>query len=210
MCGGPAFKPTPKKNVIKETFTDHDKIADPKSGVVCAACAWCAAEANPDIKRLSAKADGGEETTQKARSYSWFVHEERAVYLTKSMKTRMAEMLTLGEFPQLAVVSDSGQKHLIFRARVNPPGQRAGWVQFEEQTVWVDAEELARCLGVSRALIEMGFSKTEVETGNYGATNLRLAKNQAAFFDQEKTARKMRQSRVWALAVWLTPAKERK
>jgi hypothetical protein len=201
LCGGPAFDPTPRKEFVKPTFTDHDKVACPDSGVVCGACVFChdeqselltklvgkwwltakeALTANPDrIARWQKKnktdksptpeqikliwAWDGWSIPQRMRNYSHFVVGGEWMPLGKGDKSRMAELLTQG--PELAVIALSGQKHLIFRAQ-------PGWWQVEEQSVLPFPDKLRELLGITEALYA-GFSKAEIESGDYKQYRIR-------------------------------------
>lgn len=110
--------------------------------------------------------DGGWCIPQKARNYSHFEVGGRWIPLSKGQKGEMRALLTAVPFPELAVVADSGQKHIWFRAKRNAPNASAGWVQFEEETVWVDPHKLTELLAVFEELM-LGFGKTQIESGEY-------------------------------------------
>lgn len=103
---------------------------------------------------------------QKSRNYSHFVKNGEWYALSKGDKAAMLDLLTTPPFPELAVVAESGQKHIIFRATINAPGAAAGWVQFEEQSVWVEPGRLFLLIQVVESLY-VGFSKNHIETGDY-------------------------------------------
>jgi hypothetical protein len=84
------------------------------------------------------------------RNYSHFVVNGEWLPLGKGDKSRMAEIL-LHESPQLAIIAESGQKHIIFRAV-------PGIVQFEEQQIQ-DARRLAELLVPIETLYTAGFRK---------------------------------------------------
>ena len=131
LCGGPAFDPTPRSEWVRDTFMDHDRVAAPESDVICAACVWATSDHNVELQQLT-----GKDKPQRMRNYSHVVADGRWIPLTKGQKREMAELLLSPHgLPELAVISESGQKHLIFKARVNAPGQPAGWVLFEETAI---------------------------------------------------------------------------
>lgn len=109
---------------------------------------------------------GGWCIPQKARNYSHFEINGVWVPLSKGQKAEMRSLLTTSPFPELAVVADSGQKHIWFRAQRNAPNASAGWVQFEEETVWVDPRNLSELLTVFEELM-LGFGKGQIESGEY-------------------------------------------
>jgi hypothetical protein len=144
---------------VKDTFTDHDKL---QSGeIICEACQFAFVESSAELARLV-----GKDKPQRMRNYSHFVNGGEWRPLSKGNKDVMRSLLLGSSFPELAIIADSGQKHIIFRARVNPPGGTRGYVQIEEQTAYIDRQELEVMLGLVERLYA-GFSKSEIETGRY-------------------------------------------
>lgn len=162
LCGGALDgSGVPRRQAVKATFTDHDCARAPESGAFCAACAWIMAERNDALTARTSK-----DKPQRGRNYSHFVKAGAWYPLSKAQKGDMRTLLLEPPFPELAVIADSGQKHLVFKARANPPDAAAGWVQFEEQAIWVDPAQLAETLELIDALYVM-FSKEEIGTGAY-------------------------------------------
>lgn len=130
---------------VRDTFSGHDGVRCPGSGLVCGGCVRCL-----DERASIVLADGEAREGQKTRMYSWLVAESRMVAATKS---HMAWMRGVIEGPPAEhwalVVATSGQKHLLYRGRVNAPGADAWWVSLEEEVVlveptrWRDAMESA-------------------------------------------------------------------
>lgn len=144
---------------VKPTFTDHDKL---KPGeIVCDDCLFWFNESSQELASRM-----GKDKPQRMRNYSHFIVNGEWIPLSKGNKSRMAELLLSDPFPELAAIAESGQKHIVFRATRNPAGGRSGWVQFEEQSLWVKPVELKSLLEVVERLHAV-FSKTEIQTGNY-------------------------------------------
>lgn len=158
LCGNPAFEPTPLKQFVKPTFTDHDKVACPDSDVVCAACVFCHDERSELLALLVGKGK-----PQRMRNYSHFVVDGEWIPLSKGDKARMADLLLQG--PELAIIAISGQKHLIFRAQ-------PGWWQIEEQSVQPFPGKLKTLLATVESLYA-SFSKSEIGMGNYAQHRVR-------------------------------------
>ena len=158
LCGGQAFNPMPRKEFVKPTFTDHDKVACPDSGVVCGACVFCHDERSELLASLV-----GKEKPQRMRNYSHCVLCGEWIPLSKGNKSRMADLLM--QRPELVIIALSGQKHLIFRAQ-------PGWWQIEEQSVLPFPGKLQGLLEIIESLY-IGFSKTEIEAGNYKQHRIR-------------------------------------
>ncbi|HEX7313275.1 MAG TPA: hypothetical protein VF297_05115 [Pyrinomonadaceae bacterium] len=135
---------------VKEGFTNHDQLR--AGSIVCRACLFCF-EDKSELLMLKTNRP----TRQKMRTYSHFVAGGEWYALTKADKKRMRELLARG--PEVAVIAESGQKHLVFRARV-------GWWQFEELSMLPDWPRVESLLGPVEELLT-GFSKTEIESGNY-------------------------------------------
>ncbi|RMF24063.1 MAG: hypothetical protein D6765_12220 [Bacteroidetes bacterium] len=77
----------------------------------------------------------------------------------QALQDRMLPQL-LSPDCQLAVIADSGQKHLIFKAR-------PGWWQLEEQTIRPDRARFLEVHALIRRLAGMGFSQSAIASGNY-------------------------------------------
>ncbi len=135
---------------VKDTFTNYDLL---KPGeIICHACLFCVEE-----KSIILQAKTGRDKPQKMRTYSHFVENGEWFALSKADKTKMRELLA--QRPQVAVIADSGQKHLLFRAR-------PGWWQFEEVAVLPCWDKVAALLPVIEELMS-AFSKTEIDSGHY-------------------------------------------
>ena len=143
----------------RPTFTDWDKLQP--GTIICDSCAWWFQERSEELQ-----AKTGRDKPQCFRNYSHFIVNGEWIPLTKGDKRQMRELLLGEPFPELAAVAESGQKHIVFRARRNAPGERAGWVQFEEDALWLEPDELAALLADIEALY-VGFTKAEIETGQY-------------------------------------------
>jgi len=144
---------------VKPTFTDLDKLLP--GDIVCNDCLFWFDERSEKLAMLV-----GKEKPQRMRNYSHFVVGGEWIPLSKGNKARMSEVLLGEPFPELAAIAESGQKHIVFRATRNPAGGRAGWVQFEEQTIWIEPGELKSLLEVVEQLHSI-FSKTEIQSGSY-------------------------------------------
>jgi len=141
---------------------------------------------------------------QKMRNYTHIVKDGMWYPLNKGQKGEMKLLLLgdAGRLPELAVISETGQKHLVFRAKTNPLGQEAGWILFEEQLLWISQSHLAMSVAVIEKLLRLGFSKTEIETGDYAQH--RIAPVFAAWWEQEAKAVCLRGTESWELSIFLS------
>lgn len=144
---------------VRPTFTDHDKLLP--GDIICGDCLFWFDERSEELARIV-----GKDKPQRMRNYSHFIVDGEWIPLSKSDKVRMQEILLSARFPELAAIAESGQKHIAFRAPRNPVGATAGWVQFEEQALFVRPAELRMLLRDIETLYET-FSKSEIETGGY-------------------------------------------
>jgi hypothetical protein len=144
---------------VKPTFTDHDKLLPGDS--ICDECLFWFDERSKDLAEIV-----GKEKPQRMRNYSHFIVGGEWTPLSKGNKPKMTDLLLRQPFPELAAIAQSGQKHIIFRAMRNPPGSASGWVQFEEQSLFVYPLELKTMLDTIESLYSE-FSKGEIGTGQY-------------------------------------------
>lgn len=196
LCGTEISEGVDKNIAIKDTFMDIDKAASPDSTHWCAACTWSFSE------QLQFP---GYEKPQRMRTYSHFVVDGKWLRFTKANKDKMREILfspPQGEW--LAVISDSGQKHIIFRAA--PSFGNDCRVQFEERQISFKSDSLRETYEKIDALYQGGFSKGEIESGNYSSNRIMkfgLSKFQAL----EREIISLRGSALFELAVFLTTKK---
>jgi hypothetical protein len=183
----------------KDTFTDHDKL---KPGeIICNDCAFWFEELSP---ALAAKV--GKDKPQRMRNYSQFVVSGEWTPLSKGDKPKMIALLLGESFPELAAIADSGQKHIVFRATRNPPGSKAGWVQFEEQRLWVEPQELKLLIDTIEAGLFI-FSKSEIESGKYLPHRI-IQFGVVKWQEMESVLKPKRGSLLLKLAIFLSQKKE--
>lgn len=145
---------------VRPTFTDWDKLQP--GTIICADCQFWFEERSKELACLV-----GKDKLQRMRNYSHFIVDGQWIPLSKGDKIRMAELLLGIPFPELAIVADSGQKHIAFRARRNPPESTSGWVQFEENALFVNPGDLCRLLYQIETLYDGGFAKYEIGSSTY-------------------------------------------
>jgi hypothetical protein len=179
---------------VKPTFTDWDKLLP--GNIVCEQCLFWFNEASEELANLT-----GKNKPQRMRNYSHFVTGEIWTPLSKGDKTSMRNLLLTPPFPDLAVIAESGQKHIAFRAVRNAPDSLSGWVQFEEQQIWVDPASLLAQLEIIEALYTV-FSKTEIETGRY-IPNRILNYGVDLWRDREQIVKSWRGTPLFSLSIFL-------
>jgi hypothetical protein len=184
---------------VKPTFTNFDKLQ--AGEIVCNDCLFFFNEASPELAVRM-----GKEKPQRMRNYSHFIIGGEWIPLSKGNKAKMRELLLGDVFPELAAIADSGQKHIVFRATRNAPGNKAGWVQFEEQRIYLIPNEL-RALFTPIESLYAEFSKEEIETGNYAGWRI-LKFGIERWFELEDQIKSLRGRPVFSLALFLAQRSE--
>ena len=168
LCGGTeASTGLPARKAIRATFTNYDLLRGQGGTHVCSACLTAQSEKWPMP---------GREKLQKLRNYSHMVTPTSWETYSKTRKDRrrfVAALLADHPDPWGGVVAVSGQKHLLFRAPVNPPG--VGRLRFlvEEEECACSREdlravlELVATLGGTFSVRTSSHGPGEVETGQY-------------------------------------------
>lgn len=136
---------------VKDTFTNFDNLK--QGDIICEQCLFKFDERSEILAKKV-----GKEKSQRMRNYSHFILDGEWIPLGKDKKSQMADLL-LNHNPTTVVISESGQKHLWFRAR---PGM---W-QFEETSIVPNKKMLRYLLVRIERLLDV-FSKTEIERGHY-------------------------------------------
>lgn len=163
ICGNPG-EGRPFDEWVSDTFTNWDMLYPGE--IICDGCYFWFDQRSEALTRAT-----GKEKLQRMQNYSHFIKSAEWTPLGKGEKARMKALLLEPPFPELAAIAVSGQKHLAFRARRNSPGGRSGWVQFEEQALFVDPEELGELLGIIEELYTI-FSKDEIGSGTYSPNRI--------------------------------------
>lgn len=174
LCGSAVDAPGwDRRDAFGPTFTNVNLARVPTSFTVCQPCAavsrgesWAAyAARRPDLGLVTKHPIGW-------RSYPHAVYG--AVHEVPK-RDRWRELLTdPPEPPFVFVIPTSKQKHLLFRARLGLDRDRYP-VQWEEDSVWVERAELLAALVPVEAMLALGISRTQVETGQYHQESIRKA-----------------------------------
>lgn len=174
---------------VKSTFTNWDRLVP--GDILCTACQFSFEEAS-DLLRERV----GKDKPQKMRNYSHFVVGGVWHPLNKGQKREMRNLLPQS---QIAVIAESGQKHLVFRAQ-------AGWWQLEEQAMLPDVARWQAVQSLVDALY-VGFTKEEITTGRYDLYRIRQF-GIDVFQSLESQIAPLRGSTMLQLAVFLAVREE--
>ena len=113
FCGGSCSDDIPSSQFVKSSFTGLDTVTF--SPFVCHGCVASQNE-QADIQLACGERRAG----QKVRGYSWVFNQESRIAATKAHRDFMYGMILEPPKPPFSIViSDSGQKHLIYRSAVN-------------------------------------------------------------------------------------------
>lgn len=112
-CGGRCDQKHAARDVVKSSFTGLDTVT--MSKWVCVGCL-----AAMDEKTTITQIDGESRANQKVRGYSWIITAKKRSACTKSHRVQLLEKcIQPPPTPFVICISDSGQKHLLYRAVVN-------------------------------------------------------------------------------------------
>lgn len=177
LCGG--GEPTggwPRTAVISPSFTNHPLAAAPASDAVCQACAYMLSGAS-----WKAYVDAGPDRGLKAvHPLSWKSYSHVFAAGLHECPTRQSWRAWLEappEPPFLFLLAESGQKHIIFRARVSH-SRGDYWVQVEEDSVLVNRSALVDVIALFEGMLALGFTRDEIRTGNYSQGRLLKARSE--------------------------------
>jgi len=172
---------------VKDTFTNFDCLFP--GDIVCHACLFGFDEGSELLRQRV-----GKDKPQRMRNYSHFVADGAWQPVSKGNKRYMRDLLM--QEPELAVIADSGQKHILFRAR-------PGFWQFEEQKLTPCPHLLStQLLPAIEILYNAGASKSEIETGHYAQKSLSKI-GITIWRKQEQELRKHRGGLPFCLAIFL-------
>lgn len=138
---------------VKDTFTDFMYLH--QGDIISNEALFCFDEKSELLQRMT-----GREKLQRFRTYSHFVVDGKWYPLTKAEKAQMWEFLF--RKPQLAVISDSGQKHLVMKAKL-------GKWQLEETIIEPDELTLRGLQKLIARLNAEIFSVDEIRSGEYAS-----------------------------------------
>lgn len=153
-CGAACGEEFPTTAVIRDTFTGWAEVPYPTSPWVCPGCVLAFAD-----RATLTLLDGTDRQIAKnaIRSFSWFLTPTAARAGTKADLARWRELLlTPPPAPWACVLSDRGQKHLIYRGVVNR-GTEPFSATLEGERIDYRPAELADRLALSGRLWSAGF-----------------------------------------------------
>lgn len=205
VCGADMIRGMSVQKWIAGNFTGSDRIRRPDATHVCESCCYVMARLSPVPGRPPKE---GSECGANFRNFSHMVDDHEYVNASKGEKPCVRRWLRGRKHGAwFAAIADSGQKHVVPFAPVNPPGAVGGIILFEEAVVqlprddagWRVVDELAR-------LLTDGATKDSVTSGAYTPGEYQRCAD--AIFAFERSHASLRASPWFALCVWLAQRDE--
>lgn len=173
---------------VKKTFTDYNYLFD--GDIISNEALFCFEEGSEYLAKKVNR-----DKPQRFRTYTHIVENDEWHMLSKAQKQEIYNLIVNGD-PEVCVISDSGQRHLLFKHKL-------GTWQFEDQHIKRDKSKLAEIKLIGDEMLTNGFSKNEMLFGHYaqhrimkyGIKNWKLA---------EDKLREYRGSAIFDLAIWLS------
>lgn len=138
---------------VKDTFTDHAYLSP--GDIISFEALFCFEEQSTLLQEKTQR-----DKPQRFRTYSHIVTEDGSwQVLTKANKREIFHLLAHTK-PELVCLTDSGQKHILFKHRV-------GFWQLDETFIQPNAELLVFLHEKMLELLALGFSQTEIQSGKY-------------------------------------------
>ena len=159
LCAAKIKGELAKKDFIKDTFTDYGELLSPDSPYICAGCAASLGDCVQPVRMI----DGTQKTDKPGagkalanRMFSWVCHGDTVLAATKAhVRQLRAFMLDAPAGEECAVVlSDSGQKHHLFKTPVFIADGMHVTVRLEDETIRADVDSLAHWLGILDRMTE--------------------------------------------------------
>lgn len=171
---------------VRYTFTD---LASLKPGTIISNEAlFCFDEASEIIQKKT-----GKEKLQRFRTYSHIICNGEWYCFTKADKKKIYELICAGA--ELVCLTDSGQKHVLFK-------HKHGMWQLDEMFIIPDIGLLKFLHSQMCELMKLGFSQTEILTGNY-IFNRVLKAGLHTWKEFDDPIRKYRGSQMIEFAGWM-------
>ena len=184
---------------VRPTFTDHDKLQP--GDIICYACQFLFVESSELLRQKT-----GKDKPQRMRNYSHIVKADEWHPLSKGEKAQMKELIFGYPAPVFIVLAESGQKHILFRARWNVPYTTSPYVQFEEHGGRIMLATLANLLTKIEPMLTI-FAKAEIEGGQYSQNRI-LKFGMMKWQRSEETFKQYRDSLEFSIALFLAQKEE--
>lgn len=227
MCAASTERGAPVRRWMGSTFTDQPRCACPSSDVICEACVWACSWVTPPgyvvtpemaakkaakrAKQAAERAAAGKpppgpEKGENLRLFSHLYDAGEYRYVNKADKPAIREFLRKPKRgPWFAAIADSGQKHTVPFAPLNPGP--FGAILFEEAVVELpDEPDAWRVLDDAIDLLTAGATKEEITRGEYRPETWLRCRERIEAFERDHGA--LRGGAFFDLVVWLAQRDE--
>ena len=202
LCGGDSTRGAPVDDWGGSSFTGQNKVMHPAGRFVCEPCVAICARSTPVPGRLAKE---GKKFGGNFRNYSHLFDGGTYQNASKGEKPLIRAFLAASHTgPWFAAIADSGQKHVIPWAPVNPSSR--GVVLFEEMLVRVPRGHEFGLIDHMADILTAGATKDSITTGQY--TPGEWQRCEVALRTFEDRWRYLRESPWWRLALWLAQRDE--
>lgn len=204
VCGSWASRGMDRLAWMGASFVGQNRVRAPHASVICEACVYVMARSSP-VPGRPAK-DG--KSPPNWRNFSVLVEGDQLTTATKAEKPAILAFLRRPHVhPWFAAIADSGQKHVVPYAPVNPPGS-SGVVMFEEDVVRIPPQPDGQWQLISdiSELLTAGATKAEVERGEYESWTWQRCGEHVRAFEERWSA--YRNSKWMKLCLWLAQRDE--
>lgn len=145
-CAGKCLPENPSSKIVKDSFTARDTVTSSKW--VCNGCLSAMHESYP-VKLVTGEVREG----QKVRLYSWVFGEGWKIAATKSHRECLLQLcLNPPPAPYVISLSDSGQKHLLYRSIVVRESDGPATVCLEGKAITYYPEQLLERINLAKKM----------------------------------------------------------
>lgn len=199
LCGASFVRGVARDGWLPDTFTSQNRVRGGHHLThVCEACAWVTSRAQGVVP--------GAPPAHNWRLYSVLVDGAEMWRGNKGDKPAILAWLRAPKRGAwFAAIADSGQKHVIPFAPVNPAGSRRGRVQFEDDVLTLGD---FGAVDKTAALLTAGATKDSIATGHYTPGEVQRCGWDRIHEYEFKHASTLRGSPWFRLAVWLAQRDE--
>lgn len=184
---GKQSKGLPFNKWVKKTFTDWDSLYPGE--IISNEALFCFDEQSKIIQEKTRR-----DKPQRFRTYNHIVDNNSEWHcLTKADKPKIVELIKEGA--QLVCLTDSGQKHLLFKHKI-------GMWQLDDIYIMPDLVKFNFIHGIMMNMLSLGFSQKEIISGDYMQYRIQKVglKN---WRDSELKLKEFRGSQFFDFCAWL-------
>jgi len=205
VCGGVTSTGMHWRKWSGSNFVGQNRVRAPQSEWVCPACVYFASRTSPVPGRPPKP---GNKHGGNYRNYSHMFDANSYVNASKGEKPAILAWLQRPhKGPWFAAIAESGQKHVLLWAPVNP-GRGRGRIRFEEQTIELPDKHGWSVVPQLCDLLTAGATKASVKTGDYTPREWELCGHRLTTFEARWSY--LRGGGWFDLALWLAQRDEEK